>query len=181
MELLANYRQLRAKVEELCRRIEQEQAEHLVCRRGCAGCCRHLRLFPVEAAALAEALRALPQTERTVLRAQLVAAAAAPDDPCPLLRDGACLLYLARPIICRTHGLPLRVVGEAGTRIDFCPLNFTAAEALPATAVIDLERLNTMLAAINLLFLRESGESWPSSDARVAMADVLAAILVDND
>lgn len=162
--LLANYRQLRAKVESLCQRIEQEQTDHIVCRRGCDSCCRHLQLFPVEAAALRLALLESPSDRQRVMLAR---AAEANAEVCPLLTDGVCLLYDARPIICRTHGLPLLVEGA----VDYCPLNFVGVGQLPASAVIDLERLNELLATVNHLFVQES--KWGGRGERLSIAETL--------
>lgn len=154
-DLLANYRLLVARVDELCRRITENWEKELACRPGCDSCCRHLRLFPVEAAAIGAALDALPPEMRDRVRAR--AAGCGESDPCPLLRDGLCELYAARPLICRTHGLPLLLEGEDGPQIDFCPQNFHGVEELPAAAVIDLEKVNTALTAINRLFVQQQG------------------------
>ncbi len=151
---LRNYRQLIERVDELCRHITEAYPAAVTCHRGCDSCCRHLTLFPVEGAALHSALFELPAAQATDLRQH--AAAATADGPCPLLADGACRLYAARPLICRTHGLPLLLAEGEERRIDFCPRNFTQIRSLPATAVLDLERLNTALAGVNALFVREA-------------------------
>jgi hypothetical protein len=49
------------------------------------------------------------------------AAAVADDRPvhvmCPLNRDGRCLLYLQRPMICRLHGIPHELHRPGGGRV----------------------------------------------------------------
>lgn len=169
--LLTNYQALIGRVDELCRQIGVDWGEHIVCRQGCDSCCRHLQLFPVEAAALAAALHALPPAQVAELQER---ARQASPDACPLLVEGSCRLYAARPLICRTHGLPLLLKGIDGPRVDYCPMNFAGVTALPAAAVIDLERLNTALVAINQLYLRESqGEEGIRSPERIAIAAAL--------
>ncbi|HJV34170.1 YkgJ family cysteine cluster protein [Geomonas sp.] len=148
---LENYLALVGRVDELCARSVAGFAEHIVCKAGCDACCRHLSIFAVEAAALREALAALPAAEADAIREK---ALAAPEGRCPLLHDGLCLLYQARPIICRTHGLPLLISREGEKSVDFCPDNFRGLTSIPGSAVIDLERLNEMLAAINALYLQ---------------------------
>ena len=171
MALLANYQTLVARVDELCRQIGEGWGAQIVCRQGCDSCCRHLNLFPVEAAALSAALRALPPIKVAELQAR--ARSAALDDPCPLLVEGSCQLYAARPLICRTHGLPLLIKGTDGPRVDYCAQNFAGVASLPAAAVIDLERLNSALVAINQLYLRDSqGDAMPASE-RIAIAAAL--------
>ncbi|TRO83616.1 YkgJ family cysteine cluster protein [Trichloromonas acetexigens] len=171
MERLSNYRQLVARVDELCARIEGDFREGIFCRRGCDSCCRHLSLFPVEAAALTAALAEAPEGLATEIRER--AREAAEDGPCPLLKDGACLLYAARPLICRTHGLPLLGRRDGERFIDYCPLNFQGMESLPASAVIDLETLNATLAAVNRLFVKESGGDEGRAEERITIARAL--------
>ncbi len=168
---LRNYRELLLKVDLICRGIEAEFGEHLACRAGCHGCCRHITLFPVEAAALASALDDLPREESDRIRGR--ARGASPDAPCPLLENGLCLIYAARPIICRTHGLPLLASQQADRTIDFCPLNFRGLGSLPGKAVIDLDRLNTTLAAVNALFVAESHNDPPPAKERISIAEAL--------
>lgn len=168
---LDNYRDLLARVDNLCRTITGEFAAQLACRPGCAGCCRHISLFPVEAVALAVALGRLPVEQAATIRAR--AGGASPDGPCPLLANGLCLLYEARPIICRTHGLPLLTALEGKRSVDFCPLNFRGLDSLPGSAVIDLDRLNTTLAAINALFVAEFFSGATAGKERLSIAEAL--------
>jgi len=171
MESLENYRTLVARVDALSQRITDEFNDRIACRRGCDACCRHLSLFWVEGVALAQALEGLPEAAAERIRERARQAAA--DGPCPLLEEGACLLYAARPIICRTHGLPLLTGGGMERRIDYCPENFRGVESLPAGAVIDLERLNTMLTAVNALFISEVFHGQLPGQERLAIAEAL--------
>ncbi len=168
---LGNYRELLGKVDLLCGKIETDYGAHLACRAGCDGCCRHISLFWVEAVALSEALKKLPVGEAARIRARATGVSA--DDPCPLLKNGCCLLYEARPVICRTHGLPLLTSRDGKRAIDFCPMNFHGVDTLPGSAVIDLDRLNTTLAAINALFVAEFFADAPPARERVSIAEAL--------
>lgn len=150
MDLLQNYRALVAKVDSFCHSVENTYAQHISCNAGCDSCCRHLSLFPVEAHALAAAAAELPPAEAERLRRHVAVAA---PDRCPLLKNGLCLLYNHRPLICRTHGLPLLIKDDSGTRVDCCPHNFTGLETLPGGAVLNLETVNAALVAINAVFV----------------------------
>jgi Fe-S-cluster containining protein len=171
MESLKNYRTLVERVDALAQRIETEFRAQIACRRGCDACCRHLSLFWVEGVALAQALDALPETAAERIRERGRRAAA--DGPCPLLEDGVCLLYAARPIICRTHGLPLLAGEGEARRIDYCPENFRGIDTLPAGAVLDLDRLNTTLTAVNALFVSEVFHGQAPEQERLAIAEAL--------
>jgi hypothetical protein len=166
---LANYWALSARVDDLCRRIALEYRDCLTCREGCDDCCRHITIFPVEAAALALALGDLPAEEVARIREL---ARLASSGTCPLLENGRCLLYSARPIICRTHGNPLLLSGREGM-IDFCPKNFNGVASFPAAYVLDLNLLNTTLAAINAVFTASSGFSQRSVRERLTIAEAL--------
>jgi len=168
---LEAYRQLVAKTDAFCRSVEERFAEQLACRAGCASCCRHLTLFPVEAAALVAGLRRLPAAELAGLRE--IARQSTPDGPCPLLQAGLCRLYPVRPLICRSHGLPLLVREAGGVRVDRCPLNFTGCDSLPGSAVLDLDALNQTLVAINRLFLQSPPPGWPAERERLSLAETL--------
>jgi uncharacterized protein len=163
---LDNYLALVARVDELCKATSTSFESQISCHPGCDACCRHLSIFAVEAFALKEAISTLPEPEAELIRAK--AAATGSDSPCPLLHDGLCLLYQARPIICRTHGLPLLVTREGERAVDFCPENFRELASIPGSAVIDLDRLNAMLTAINALYLQSA-----PGPARLEMARIL--------
>ncbi|QXE92583.1 YkgJ family cysteine cluster protein [Geomonas subterranea] len=167
MSGLENYLALLSRVDEICQRTFEAFSPHITCRAGCDACCRHLSIFAVEAAALTRALRELPAGEAELVRAK--ARGAREDSPCPLLHDGLCLLYQSRPIICRTHGLPLLLSRDGERTVDFCPENFQGLPSIPGSAVIDLERLNVMLATINALYL----QSFPGPE-RLTIAQALS-------
>lgn len=150
---LYNYFQMVARVDALCRGIQDLLSGQITCSEGCSSCCTSITLFPVEAAALHAALDALPDARRAAAIRRHAAAHAA-GERCPLLEEHRCLLYAARPIICRTHGLPI-IYTEGGERkVDCCPLNLSEGEhSVSGSAIIDLDRLNTLLVAVNALYL----------------------------
>src|ERR1035437_2770011 len=119
--LLDNYKQLVARIDALWRVIESALGEQITCSEGCSSCCRDITIFPVEAAALREAMDALPILEAESIRRHV--ALNASDERCPLLSHHHCLLYASRPIICRTHGLPIIYTEENQLKSDCCPNN----------------------------------------------------------
>ena len=151
--VLTNYRLLVKSLDDHARRIAADYGAHMKCRKGCDGCCQHLSLSWVEGFALYDALSKAPKTQADIIRRK--AAHAGPDLECPLLNGHFCLLYEARPVICRTHGLPLLNEENGGREIYYCPENFRDLETLPGTAVLDMEVVNTSLATINALFVAE--------------------------
>jgi len=169
-EILENYRKFVTRVDALCHGIENALKEQITCSEGCSSCCTSITIFPVEAAALNAALEALPVDEADTIRGKITERSGG--ERCPLLHHHRCLLYAVRPIICRTHGLPILYGEEGQKRVDCCPLNLEQCESLPGSAVIDLEQLNTILVAINALFLSQT--EYPADfPERLTIAEAL--------
>jgi Fe-S-cluster containining protein len=153
---LNNYYRLLAKIDERCNEIYAAYQQHIVCQKGCCTCCRLMSVFAVEAAAVSLALSRLPH--ETLLRLRQNADTHPDSEICPLLEKGACAVYESRPVICRTHGLPILVLQNGRHEADFCPLNFQNLSSFPSQAMIDIEKLNRMLFAINGVFIAEFPE-----------------------
>ncbi len=138
-----------------------EQPQNLQCGRGCSLCCYGLfEIGSGDVPLIAEGLARLPPARRKAIirTAQEMMASTthpnlrecAPEEKqafftrtsslaCPALSDaGECQIYDARPLVCRTFGLPHR---EGARYIgDICELNFTqATDAEKERAAWDLE------------------------------------------
>lgn len=153
-ELFGNYINLLQKIDRFCDESVGAYGNDLVCRKGCSSCCRHLSLFPVEAVHIRFAMNGLDDEAFEIIQKKAMDLIDDPDGECPLLGDGLCLLYPVRPIICRTHGLPVLVRSEQGTAVDYCPLNFTSGRKPDSKHILDIEQVNTTLVTVNGLFVR---------------------------
>ena len=149
-----SYRKLLTRVDDFSSRLIRKYKGNIVCRHGCADCCRQdLHLLPVEFHYLTQGLSCMPEAEKNIMEVSRK------DTCCILLHEGDCLLYGLRPIICRTHGLPL-LITENGTQWrDCCPKNFEgqSLENLPEKDLLHLERLNTILVTVNMVFSSRIG------------------------
>jgi Fe-S-cluster containining protein len=150
---LDNYKQLTARVDALCNTIAATLGEQITCSAGCSSCCTSISVFSVEAAAMREALENLPEQKAVEILRHVLEHAE--DERCPLLFNHRCLLYEARPIICRTHGLPIIYTSEGQRNSDCCPRNLTGSEPLSGTSVVDLDKLNTLLVAVNSIYVSQ--------------------------
>ena len=177
-----SYLQLIAQTDELTARLATRYADHLVCRAGCSGCCQHhLSVFAVEAEAIRQAVAALPADTRATLEQQArdVTQREANKEAvaCPMLIEDRCAVYESRPLICRTQGLPLLLEAEDGAQeVDFCPLNFSAPEALDELDeehLVPLDALNLKLALVNLQHCREQGIADEACGERLPMAEII--------
>jgi hypothetical protein len=151
--------------------------EAFACRAGCDSCChQRFSVFEVEAAPIRRALAELEPPLRERIREQ---GRDSHGDACALLVDGRCSVYAERPLICRSHGLPIAVPDPedpAGPLVlDHCPLNFQAHEP-PRASVLILDAVNrplALLAELDSLHARGTGLTSPGA-ARVALADLAA-------
>jgi len=106
------------------------------CETGCSDCC-HVRLTitAVEAAAIRRlAPRVVPNP--------------APDRCAALDAAGRCQIYAARPIVCRSHGVPIRIREGSLPVVQSCHRNFTHTTPDP-DCVLDQTTLSTVLLAID--------------------------------
>jgi Fe-S-cluster containining protein len=152
---IKSYRQLIPLVDRLTKRLSSRHESQMQCRAGCRDCCMNLSLLPVEwfsiKMMLAEA--GLFPEFRT-------------DRSCGFLDEyGLCRIYFCRPLICRTHGLPLYYWGDEGPLVNFCELNFTeyrkGHRKFKIRDLLDMERLNRKLTKANARHIRETGYSGP--------------------
>ena len=176
--VLQNYTQFLEKVDAHIQRVEKKYPEEIACKKGCDSCCRFLTLFPVEAFSISAAFLKLDKPRQDFVRSVLVPSIPIKNGPvsaneissglnpsspvpselekkgCPLLINRECILYEARPIICRTHGFPIYIEKDGESLVDFCPKNFKNNTSFSRDTLLHLEQLNTLLTAINTQFLK---------------------------
>jgi len=172
LQALRDYQQLISDVDPLCDEIRQRYGQYIACKKGCPGnCCqRHITVFAIEAFILARALLQLSPAQAS--RIQHKARQATSFGPCPLLEDGACLMYDSRAIICRTHGYPILSEYNGHQSVGFCHRNFKNLPVISDDRIIELAPLNKKLIALNRRFLDEFAGHWLPAD-RLTIAQAL--------
>ena len=155
-----SYFSLRQRVDRIVESIEARYGEQISCRPTCDECCQAgLTLVMVEAAVIGKSLgidedRIYLQAGQPPLREE---------GKCAMLTDERlCYIYKNHPIICRTHGFPLRYDNH---QITVCYQNFLV-RAPHESALIDMEDINTALFNANFDYCRHRGLN---PMARVAM------------
>jgi Fe-S-cluster containining protein len=134
------------------------------CGSGCSDCC-HVRLTvtAVEANAIRAEIACWPADRRAALIS--VGAAARPDCCVALDASGRCLIYAARPIVCRSHGAPIRMREHSLPVVQSCVRNFTYTEPDP-DCIVDQTTLSALVLAVD----RDAG----GDGSRIDLADVIA-------
>lgn len=150
--MFERYRALLEKADAKFSEVESRYPTSFQCRNGCHACCLpKLSVSPLEAAHIQDYLATHPEIAARARKVE-------EEDPhagtrCAFLDGaGSCTIYPARPLICRTHGMPVKYKTEDGAVArDVCGLNFTdkPLASLPDQDVLHLDTINTILALLN--------------------------------
>ncbi len=115
------YKTFRNDVDQLSNKLEKQHNKHMKCKAGCDLCCMDYSIFPIEFFSIVEALKASENKPNFNPSKD--------ESSCIFLNNHKCEIYDERPIICRTHGLPLLYMNEEnGWELSACELNFTEFE-----------------------------------------------------
>lgn len=164
-DIFERYRTLRSDVDCRIKELLSVHSSHLHCQPSCTGCCINLTVWPVEFYAILDDLKAAGLKPVFDARAS-----------CGFLKDGLCQIYPFRPIICRTHGLPLVYLDEEQDEpaygVMFCRENFQDAEdvTFDADNTLNMDTVNETLAELHTAFLDAGGRPGPDTQGRIALA-----------
>ncbi len=159
---LENLRRLLTMVDTHSQRVTDKHRAQMRCQSGCTACCRQqLSVARAEAHHILSWLldNGVPAQDPapTDIDQHPLFDALSGQDPCVFLGpEGKCGIYPVRPIICRTHGLPIDLEDD---QVDTCPLNFDGdASAVPQGDRLNLKALNTRVALIESIFCQQTGQ-----------------------
>ena len=169
MSVLDNYNVLLQKTDEKSMEITTRYQEKIRCGKGCHSCCLHgLTVNGLERENIRQHLIANPAL---VVKVEANARANPhKGQRCTFLdADGACLVYEARPIVCRSHGVPLKTaldpdatvhISSSEMHLSVCPLNFSDMNLKDVGDhyFINLDTLNTILVLFNQQFDAKNAE-----------------------
>ncbi|MEO8707214.1 MAG: YkgJ family cysteine cluster protein [Kofleriaceae bacterium] len=152
--------ELTAKVDAFFARTEARHGRDMECASGCSDCC-HVRLTITGVEA--DAIRALVGDRRLVANTDPTRCAA-------LDAAGRCTIYEARPLVCRSHGVPIRMRVNSLPVVQSCFRNFTRGEP-DADCVLDQTTLSALVLAVD----RDAGHDG----TRIDLADLVAELAGD--
>lgn len=169
--LLNEYGACVAKIDAKVAEVRERRSADIACRAGCADCCAAgLEVLPVEAYAIEQHL------------AERGASLPAPrEGRCAFLDErDLCTVYEARPLLCRSHGLPVRMPGNGGRGqlpvLDedtwACGLNFVERKPAPDD-VLSGTTLMALLGTVDARFRDRAG--LPAGTDRVPLSSIAQA------
>lgn len=152
-KLFKEYWQLRDSLNREIEKLVSLHSNNLKCKSGCSDCCLTLSLLPIEFFAIKQRIENSATFDKR--------------KSCGFLNnDGACSIYNDRPLICRSHGLPIAYLDdeqdEPVNLVSYCPLNFTSVKPedleFNSETTLNIDILNSKLTKINSKFIKNNPE-----------------------
>jgi len=149
-----HFRKYKTLVKEIDRHttsLENVHQKHMKCKNGCDLCCIDFRIFPIEYHFILNEIK----NENHDLGKP------SKNDVCAFLKNHSCTIYNQRPIMCRTHGLPLIYANDNGeAELSACHLNFTEFDFNDFTLenTFPQDKYNSKLFLLNRNFIAEYKE-----------------------
>lgn len=150
---IEKHREVRNTIDKRVSALEKTHHKHMVCRKGCDLCCMDYSIFPVEFFSVLKELKA-----RNFVAEKSTATT---ENGCVFLVNHACTIYAERPVICRTHGLPLIFANDDGEfELSACELNFTNFdfEDFDMDNTFHQDKYNSMLFMLNREYINSTDE-----------------------
>lgn len=142
------------------------QKEKTQCRQGCSQCCMvSLSVFEIEANYIRSWFQTLPPERKEALRSAWKKES--PASACAFLKNDACTIYEARPLICRSQGLAFKFQEKGTSYIDICPLNEELLATITEKEILNLDLLNLILSQL------ENLDAEGSARPRVKLSELL--------
>ncbi|MCX6238273.1 MAG: YkgJ family cysteine cluster protein [Bacteroidia bacterium] len=164
----APYYQLCTEIDALSELLEKQHHQHINCKKGCDLCCMAISVFPVEFYAIKAELDLKSIPELSVSQN---------DEDCRYLVGHSCAIYPSRPVICRTHGLPLLYMSLEWNdwELSCCELNFTDFDLDDFTPenTYPMDRINSQLYQINKNFVADFEDGKYSETDRIPLAELI--------
>jgi len=169
------YKTLVNKIDQHSESVEDIHRKHMKCKNGCDLCCIDFSIFPVEYYYI------LNEIEKENQKPDLKEISK--NDVCSFLKNHSCTIYRHRPIMCRTHGLPLIYANDDGElELSACELNFTEFDFEDFTMenTLPQDKYNSKLYLLNKKFIADFEDKKYNETDLIPMKE-LAVQIINND
>lgn len=169
-EAIIGYRILRDEVDRIAADVERMHSTRIACKKGCCNCCINLSVWPVEFYSILDELRRDDDRKAAFNEAA----------SCGYLCEDECIIYPYRPIICRTHGLPLvywhEEINPPGYGVMFCRKNFNESENVEFSSgnTVCMDEINSRLARLNLEFISQLDDASLTPETRLELKQLVS-------
>ncbi len=141
---------LRSEIESHSEKLASEHSNHMQCKKGCDMCCIDYSIFPIEFHFILNDFKEKKLEFENLRELE--------ENICVFLKNHACTMYEQRPIICRTHGLPLLYMNNNSEwELSACELNFTEFDFADFTLdnTLPQDKYNSKLFMLNKEFIAD--------------------------
>ena len=164
-DLFVRYGQLMDYCDTFFGTVRARAGSAMVCGDGCGSCCELSSVTALEAAVMWKYVR----------RRRLHVKPLAPRrrGVCVFLENGRCTVYPVRPMICRSHGLPIVYKVRGRDTVCWCPKNFRKMRVrdIPKSWVFDGDAATVQLVKMNLAYCLVTGKRQ-LADRRVTFRSI---------
>jgi len=135
--------------------VHGRYADQMACGVGCSACCKSgIVVTAIESHAITELMSTMSADERVAL---VERAGRDRDESCAALdAAGRCMIYAARPLVCRAHGVPMRQASRLP--VVACVKNFdegTSLAEVPDEHVLEQQDVGAKLTVITKAFRQD--------------------------
>lgn len=144
------YKLLLTEIDNHSKKLETEHSKQMQCKKGCDMCCMDYSILPIEFHSIINDFKENGVTPEISVRPKA--------DECIFLVNHVCTIYNQRPIICRTHGLPLLFMNDNNEwELSACDLNFADYdfEKFTLDNTFPQDKYNSKLFMLNKEFVSE--------------------------
>lgn len=165
-DIINQYKRLSLFCENFWNTVYKSHSKEIACHAGCGICCELQSVNILEAYCI---YRQIVSDNRFV--------SDQPNEKCVFLKNNLCQIYSVRPIICRTHGLPIRST-EFTTEFSItCPYNFYDKDTeISPECILDMDRITENSIRLNYAFCLLHGIKERASE-RIFLTDIAVSNL----
>lgn len=151
VDIINQYSQYIELLQNKCDLLQSKNQKYIKCKKGCSDCCKVERtVLPVEFGFIINHINNISKENKEYIISNLNES----DEKCTFLLNDECLIYQARPVICRTHGLMLAYLSddEANWNLSCCERNFLNLEndlIFGNENLLNMEEINFELISLN--------------------------------
>ncbi len=149
--------------------LSAKHSPHMNCRSGCDLCCMNYSILPIEFHYILEQLRKAGLKKNSSTDKEDA-------EGCVFLINHTCSIYNHRPMICRTHGLPLLYTNDNYEwELSTCELNFREFdyENFSPENTFPQDKFNSRLFMLNKEFIAEFQEKKYDEQERIPLRNLI--------